>query len=194
MKGKGAMILGLVLAAGSASAVLVVTTGDSYRYIDATAATTFGGSTAGWETLAYDDSGWFAGNAVFGNSGAIESNPVQTQWDAQFDPKLRKIVTLGTTFSQVTVRIAVDNGFDLYVNGTLVGSANAEGYTNYWEYEFDITPGLLTVGNNIIAVQLEDHGGATAFDMEIEGVVPEPASMAALGMGALALLRRRRRK
>lgn len=190
---KGVLTLGLGAAVCLAHATIIVSTGDSYKYIDATTATTFGGSTSGWETLAYNDSGWFTGNAVFGNSGAIESNPVQTQWDANFDPKLRKIVNLSSTFSQVTVRIAVDNGFDLYVNGTLAGSANAEGYTNYWEYEFDISPSLLTAGNNIIAVQLEDHGGATAFDMEIEGIVPEPASMSALAIGALALLRRRKR-
>ena len=48
---------------------------------------------------------------------------------------------------------------------------NAEEYTFRWEYSGDFGAALVP-GVNVIAVALEDHGGATAFDMEITGPPP----------------------
>ena len=45
-----------------------------------------------------------------------------------------------------------------------VASDNAEGFTFRWEYSGTFPS--LNAGTNVIAVALEDHGGATAFDME----------------------------
>ena len=91
----------------------------------------------------------------------------------------------------------MDNGFKLYLNGNLVASDNAEGFTSRWEYSGALTGAL--PGNNIVALALEDHGGATAFDMQITGNsiptgVPDSGpTLALLSLGALTLNRLRRR-
>lgn len=181
-----------VVCGASAMADVMVPTGATYQYIDATAGTTYGGSTAGWETSGYDDSGWSTGAAIFGNSTGIDSNPNVTQWDAGYDPKLRLTFTLSSAFDNIKGMVAVDNGYDVWLDGVYISGANAEGYTWYWEYSFDMPD--LAAGTHTLAFQLEDHGGLTAFDFQMEGnLVPEPGALGALGIGALAMLRRRTR-
>jgi hypothetical protein len=102
-----------------------------------------------------------------------------------------------TDYDLTTVfwQMAVDNGYKMYLNGTLLGSDNQEGYTWAWEYS-GAFPNA-TQGLNILALALEDHGVRTAFDMEITGTpipAPEPATMTLVGLGGLALAARRRRK
>ncbi len=94
--------------------------------------------------------------------------------------------------------MGVDNGFSLYVNGQLIASGNAEGFTNRWEYGGQFG-NALHAGTNFIAVALEDHGGLTAFDMQITaGVAPIPEAetyaMMLAGLGLLGVATRRRKQ
>jgi hypothetical protein len=89
----------------------------------------------------------------------------------------------------------------MYINGNLVGSVNAEGFTYQWEYGGDFDPSALNQGVNILALVLEDHGGLTGFDMQIIGepgdtnAVPEASTVfGSLALGACALVRLARRK
>ena len=73
--------------------------------------------------------------------------------------------------STVLWGLGVDNGFTLYTNGTLVDSDNQGGGTFRWEYNGGFG-GALEPGTNVIAVALEDHGGATGFDMQVTAALP----------------------
>ena len=105
----------------------------------------------------------------------------------------------GYDLNTVQWNLGADNGYKLFVNGTLLSQGNAEGFTWRWEYSGAIPSSLLHSGNNWIAVALDDHGGLTAFDMEITAVsmpVPEPQTYALLfaGLGAVGFMARRRRQ
>jgi hypothetical protein len=122
--------------------------------------------------------GWVTGNAPFGNVsdgayGAYDFN-YATFWPADGADGddlfvRRKINFTGYDLSSINYQLGVDNGYKLYVNGHLIASVNEEGYTYRWEYSGQIPAAYLNQGDNIIAVALEDHGGLTAFDMQITG-------------------------
>lgn len=118
---------------------------------------------------------WSNGPAPFGNNGPGTEFDPGTFWPADGgtpdgdDLWVRTAIDLtGIDLSTVLWGLGVDNGFKLYANGTLVASGYAEGYTFRWEYSGGFGSALVP-GVNVIAVALEDRGGATAFDMEITG-------------------------
>ncbi|MFZ3136667.1 MAG: hypothetical protein WA126_04645 [Thermodesulfovibrionales bacterium] len=147
-----------------------------------------------WEYTFTDPTGaggWQTGLAPFGNrigpygpdiAGYFSYN---TLWEADGndgdDLWVRRALDLtGYDLSTIAWNLGVDNGFKLYVNSNLVYGDNAEGYTHRWEYGGSIPQAFLQPGNNVIAVALEDHGGLTAFDMQITGnqsSVPEPSTI-----------------
>jgi hypothetical protein len=137
--------------------------------------------------------------APFGNvsTGAFGYN---TYWAADgidgFDLWLRITVEL-PAISQLQYDLGVDNGFELWLNGTSIAADNAGGYTYRWEYSDLIDTSSLYLGTNYIAIALEDHGGWTAFDMQLTGnPVPIPGAVWLLGSGlaGIAGIRLRRKK
>ena len=161
---------------------------------------------ATWNTTTGVGGIWSSGLAPFGNQAGGDPDFIeQTYWPESGgggdDLWVRKAIDLtGFDLSGIAWALGVDNGFKLYANGNLVASDNAEGYTFRWEYSGGIPSAFLTSGINVIAVALEDHGGGTAFDMEVYSravtgpAVPLP-SAALLGLpllGTVFALRRRR--
>jgi len=153
--------------------------------------------------------GWQTGLAPFGNNYADNYNSdfhPQTDWPADNtgnmndDLWVRTALNLaGYDLSTIAWNLGVDNGFKLYINGNLLSSDMAEGYTSRWEYAGSILQSYLNNGNNVIALALEDHGSLTAFDMQITGnqsSVPEPSTLLLLGSGlaGVGLMRRKLRK
>ncbi len=139
----------------------------------------FAPAPSGWNTTT---GGWSTGDAPFGNVTAGSQAAAQynslfnytTYWPADIadgmDLFVRKTIDLSEyDLNSINWFLGVDNGYALYINGNLVSSGNAEGYTYEWEYSGTIPSQYLVQGNNIIAVALEDHGGLTAFDMKITG-------------------------
>lgn len=161
-----------------------------YRYINATPSTTVGAAPSNWYAESFDDSGWYQGPGAFGTSfgGARpnccgEQTPNSptfnggTAWAVNYDPFLR--TTFDVPASQpLTLWLAVDNGVNsIYLNGVLATAGiNAEGAAFRWEHVFDIPAYYVLPGNNLIALQLEDHGVATGWAMVItaDDTAPHP--------------------
>jgi len=244
------MLLGAVAFAAAASSALAVPTifvnqNASYRYIDATVATSIASPGSSWFTVGFNDSGWFTGNGTFDNTtptstifdlanaglpfgGVAQPLPAGfTHWDVGFAPFLRTHFTLAAP-TALTVWIAIDNGIGtsaadprngtgaatgMYINGvnsTNIGLVNAEGAAFRWENVFNIPSNYTFAGDNLFALQLEDHGGATGFDMMITSQVgnnplftiapppgptgvPEPTTLSLFAAGLLGFSAIRRR-
>ncbi|XOV86793.1 MAG: hypothetical protein ACFHX7_17695 [Pseudomonadota bacterium] len=184
------VILG-TLAFQAAALEIYIDQDSTFKYINASSATTIGAPAADWYTSGFDDSSWYEGPAPF-SSGATSStignlanvadpfdgpaDPIPTAytyWQVNYDPYLRTTFNL-TEQTDLTVWLAVDNGINsMYINGTLAtAGVNAEGAAFRWEHVFDIDAAYTVVGENTFALQLEDHGGATGFVMMITGDAP----------------------
>jgi hypothetical protein len=162
-------------------------------------------STANWKTtINTTTGGWETGLAPFGNNSVgYASDPLgyfnkETDWAVNSKLWVRTSVDLtGYDLSSIRWDLGVDNGFKLYLNGNPIANGYAEGYTYRWEYSGDFNSAIS--GNNVIALELVDRGGLTAFDMQVTGnpnPVPEPTSLLLLGsgLGAIGLAAWRKRK
>ncbi len=170
----------LFSSAVSAVAVTILPPGSAWDY------STDGGATWNGPSLAP------FGNTSGGDFGA------NTYWAAGTPMSVRTTVNLaGYDLSSIGYDLGVDNGFDLFVNGNHVAGDNAEGFTFRWEYSGAIPQSALLAGANLVEVVLEDHGGLTAFDMQITGDARVPdggatLSLLVIGFSGLAFAARRR--
>ncbi|MFA6543124.1 MAG: HEAT repeat domain-containing protein, partial [Limisphaerales bacterium] len=82
-------------------------------------------------------------------------------WSQEFDStcELRRVFTVDTPPTNASVLITADNGYELYVNGSLVGSDKGAG-SDVWQSveRYDITA-RLAKGRNILGIHGIDLGG-----------------------------------
>ena len=116
-----------------------------YTFTDPTADASWNTSSGGWNT----------GPAPFGNSfGGDFGYSSGTFWPADGDRDddlwVRTTVDLSTfDLGSLIWQLGADNGFKLYLNGSLLAADNAEGYTARWEYSGPLTGAV--AGQNYIA-------------------------------------------
>jgi len=164
----------------NAGLVIFLPENATYRYVNATAATTVSSVPANWYEPAFDDSTWFSGAGSFGHSifdlpnargpqtPDVPGFSVRTPWHVNHDPYLRTSFSLPHPMD-LTLWLAVDNGIEgAYLNGVQATAAvNAEGNAYRWEHVFDIPAAYTFAGMNTLALQLEDHGVVTGFALVI---------------------------
>ncbi len=197
-------LAGLVLAAGTTrtQATVILPPGSTWEYTftDPTSSSTWNTTTGGWTTgpapfgsvkdyTAYDPDGYFNYKTYWAPD---------TTATLSDDLWVRVGVDLtGYDLGTIYYDLGVDNGYKLYANGNLVDFANAELYTSRWEYSGDIPLAYLHEGVNVFAVALEDHGGLTAFDMQLRGdlkSIPDAGStLMLLGLASMLIAVSRKR-
>lgn len=154
-------------------------------------------STAGYDSFDWANATWSTGHAAFGNGNSL---PSSTYWQSGTDLALQMTFTIPTSpiNGDLTLNVAADNGFIIFVNGVQIAKENAEGYTSIWEYTLPIDNSFfLAPGENLLQVLVEDHGAKTFFDMKLTGdipPVPEPGTILLLGAGLAGLAAWRRSK
>lgn len=109
--------------------------------------------------------------------------------------------TLGAT--NVVASFGVDNGIFVWLDGTYLFGARAAGTHVLGEYVVGV--GNLSAGTHFLQLLLEDHGSTNGYDVQITadtfipgpgpgGSVPEPATLALLGIGIAGMAHHQLRK
>jgi hypothetical protein len=134
-----------------------------------------GGGAATFSDVDFDDSGFSAGNAPFGQSVAGYACPLEpaTPWSPNTDLLVRRSVSLPAGATDVVIHIAIDNDIQLFWNGSpLGGEYQHEGCAARDSIEVTVPNGLLTAGDNVLAVRAGDRGGETFLDLEVTANLP----------------------
>ncbi|MEO8945116.1 MAG: hypothetical protein ABI338_01365 [Gemmatimonadaceae bacterium] len=125
--------------------------------------------------------GWQTGNAPFGSSNISSIcpllAPVVTPWPLNSDMLLRKNFTLPAWWtSGVTMGIAIDNDFQVFMDGTNVTPINVSGYdpiSGFVKHENCATrdsytfPLTVTGGPHLLAIRARDRGVADYVDTRL---------------------------
>jgi len=191
----GLLLMGTISLA-EATPTTLISAGSEWNYATTGSNLWTNWSDVDYSTFAWNDAAWLQGNAAFGNTSTFTTN-----WTVGTDLALQQTINIdGNIIGLPRLKVAVDNGFILFVNGDEVARKNAEGFTSYWEYDLNIASTSFRTGENTISVFAEDHGGSTFFDMQLTAEVqpvPEPATMLLFGTGLAGLvgagLKRRRK-
>lgn len=194
----GVMMLGM--AGVAKAATLSITSDSTWKSFDS--------EVSGWTTSSFDDSSWR--NASEGKlpTGYGNNDPflALSVWDepsgGPVSPSsgpvsawFRKEINISAPITTATAFLAVDDFFNFYINGNLVGSN--------WNHpcaglSFDIAPYLQT-GSNVLAVYGNDgiggwHWFSFTGTIATADPVPEPATMLIFGTGLAGLIGVRRKR
>lgn len=163
--------------------VILISKNSSWKYLD-------DGTNQGsaWRGLAFDDSGWAAGNAELGYGDGDEATVVSFGPDGSnkypttyFRSTFQ--VSDPSQFTDLSMWLKYDDGAVVYINGTEITRANMpNGNINYQTFAssssdlaetFAVPNSVLTTGTNVIAVEIHQHSGGSSdisLDFELSAV------------------------
>lgn len=133
-----------------------------------------------WYRAAYSDESWDSGVGPFGYGYSVATTLHKTEPFTQTSVYFRKAFTLPDYISGALVRIRVDDGAAIYVNGELAAKHNvanlehdrhAMSSVNETEETIVLPVELFQRGSNIIGVMVKQAGKTSPdlfFDMELE--------------------------
>lgn len=132
----------------------------------------------GWSDADFDDSEWKAAvypNILMWHRVWTEDDEARPLWGDDYTSCVRRHFTLAEAPREATVKVWVDDDYELYINGTFIGRSN-DGWAEMPGETYDVAAAL-RAGDNVIAMQLIDrvgeHHGAL-FVLDIPGA-PEEA-------------------
>ncbi|TML14106.1 MAG: hypothetical protein E6G39_08880 [Actinobacteria bacterium] len=163
--------LGWNLATATAAPSEVVPYGaGAYRYQQVPT----GGGAATFSNVSFDDTAFSVGDAPFGHAVPEFGCALApaTPWSPNTDLLVRRAVSLPAGTTDVVIHIAIDNDIQLFWNGTSVGSYQHEGCAVQDSIEVPIPSGLLTAGDNVLAVRASDRGGESFLDLRTTANLP----------------------
>lgn len=116
----------------------------------------------------FDDQAFVLGAAPFtGGNGAAKGN---TPWESTKLWVRREFMSPEKDTATYALSLSIDDKAEVFVNGTWVGAI--ADYTRGKPQGMTIPPGIVKPGKNIIAIRVEDTGGARAFDGALFRYVP----------------------
>ncbi len=139
-------------------------------YEDASAVSQLDGVTgpANWYKEDFDDSAWETKH--FPTASANTGAPYYSQWDGIYNVLFIRrefYVDHDPTIDTYKLYYYHDDDFKVYLNGTVLTSANGwnSDFNNYSTY--NIPPSRLKVGRNVLAVMIQQNWGGAYFDCGI---------------------------
>src|SRR5688572_33288115 len=175
MTGRSLAVAALLLTACcTAFPAVLVPAGSTWKYLDDGS-----NQSNAWQTIDYEDDGWEAGPAQLGYGDGDEATIVSYGPDADnkyITTYFRHVFEVAdlTGITNVVVRLLRDDGGIVYLNGVevlrvnmpagpvtyLTLASSAAGGTNSTTFfTTNISPSLLIIGRNILAVEIHQSGG-----------------------------------
>jgi hypothetical protein len=112
-------------------------------------------------------------NAPFGNEGLCPiSRSVNTEWPANSTIELKKWFKLPVGATNLRVQLSVDNGAEVFINNTSIGSVTHDGCALVDELLLLAPVSALRPGANNIRVVAQDTGGDSFVDLRVLVDVP----------------------
>ncbi len=170
-----AFVLGLLVCSGlPARAADVVAYGSSgWRYRQVPRNDPLAGS---FHAAGFDDSNWATGVAAFGQgtTGCPLDPTIHTAWAPNTEVLLRRVFRVDPSDPEapVTLYLAIDNDAQVWVNGVLVMSATHSECPALDEFKAQVPDGIITAGDNVLAVRAIDNGVASFIDLRVDVVPP----------------------
>lgn len=145
--------------------------------------TAWGGGPADFDEPAFDDATWPVGTAGFGGGERgcyLNANHVSTAWDVNTDLLARKAFELPAGATGVQVSLAIDNDYEVFVNGQQVGVGIHDFCPSFDSVLIDVPASALRSGTNVLAIRAHDRGGSTFLDARVTYVGAPPHQICSL--------------